>query len=119
MVVAIDADYLHSLVNWERGMIGPEIFVSDEIYKLEQERIFGRSWLFLAHDSMIPNPHDFFATYMGGDPVLVVRQPDGSVKAFLNVCRHRGMRVCRAEEGNTRSFMCTYHGWTYDSAGKL
>lgn len=117
--MAVDSDQLHSLVNWKQGIVGPEIFVSDEIYKLEQERIFGRSWLFLAHDSMIPKPHDFFATYMGGDPVLVTRQPDGSVRAFLNVCRHRGMRVCRAEEGNTRSFMCTYHGWTYDSAGQL
>ncbi len=97
--MTIDADHLRSLVNWEEGKIGPEIFVSDEIYRLEQERIFGRSWLFLAHDSMIPKAHDFFATYMGGDPVLVTRQPDGSVKAFLNVCRHRGMRVCRAEEG--------------------
>ncbi len=114
-----DSDYLHSLVNWREGKISPQIFVDNEIYRLEQERVFGRSWLFLAHDSMIPEPHDFYATYMGGDPVLVVRQPDRSVKAFLNVCRHRGMRVCRAEEGNTRSFMCTYHGWTYDSAGKL
>lgn len=117
--MGVDAQYLKSLVNWEEGLISPEIFIDPEIYRLEQEKIFGRSWLFLAHDSMIPEPHDFFATYMGGDPVLVARQPDGGVKAFLNVCRHRGMKVCRAESGNTRTFMCTYHGWTYDSAGDL
>jgi 3-phenylpropionate/trans-cinnamate dioxygenase alpha subunit len=117
--MTVDPDHLNSLVNWSEGQISPEIFVDPTIYKLEMERVFGRSWLFLAHDSMIPNPHDFFATYMGGDPVIVSRQPDGTVKAFLNVCRHRGMKLCRAEDGNTRSFMCTYHGWTYDSAGEL
>jgi len=117
--MAVDADRLNTLVNWSEGLISPEIFIDEEIYRAELERVFGRSWLFLAHDSMIPNPHDFFATYMGADPVLVVRQPDHSVRAFLNVCRHRGMKVCRAEDGNTRSFVCTYHGWTYDSAGAL
>jgi 3-phenylpropionate/trans-cinnamate dioxygenase alpha subunit len=117
--MTMDHDYLNSLVNWADGRISSEIFVNDDIYRMELERVFGRSWLFLAHDSMIPNPNDFFATYMGSDPVLVIRQSDGDVKAFLNVCRHRGMRVCRAEDGNARTFMCTYHGWTYDSSGKL
>src|ERR1700722_7922194 len=56
---------------------------------------------------------------MGGDPVIIARQKDGSVKAFLNVCRHRGMKVVRAEDGNTNAFMCTYHGWTYDGSGAL
>lgn len=117
--MGIDQDKLKSVVNWETGEIGAEIFIGEELYREELERIFGRAWLFLAHDSMIPNPHDFFATYMGTDPVLAVRQPDGSVKAFLNVCRHRGMTVCRVEDGNAKTFMCTYHGWTYDSSGAL
>lgn len=117
--MGIDTDRLQSMVNWAEGRISPEVFVDPEIYRAELELVFGRSWLFLAHDSMIPNPHDFFSTYMGGDPVLVVRQPDGGVKAFLNACRHRGMQVCRADDGNARSFTCTYHGWTYDSAGAL
>ncbi|MDP9093359.1 MAG: aromatic ring-hydroxylating dioxygenase subunit alpha [Actinomycetota bacterium] len=93
--------------------------MSQEIYEAELENVFGRTWLFLAHDSMIAKPGDFYSTYMGGDPVIISRQKDGSVKAFLNVCRHRGMRVCRAEQGNTKAFMCTYHGWTYDGAGAL
>ncbi|MGE0304432.1 MAG: aromatic ring-hydroxylating dioxygenase subunit alpha [Acidimicrobiia bacterium] len=117
--MTIDVDRLRSLVNWREGLIGPEIFVDTDVYRAELERVFGRAWLFLAHDSMIPNAHDFFATYMGGDPVLVCRQPDGSVKAFLNACRHRGMKVCRAEGGNAKSVMCTYHGWTYNSCGEL
>ncbi len=51
--------------------------------------------------------------------MLVVRQGDGSVKAFLNACSHRGMKVCRADLGNAKSFTCTYHGWTYDMGGAL
>jgi 3-phenylpropionate/trans-cinnamate dioxygenase alpha subunit len=117
--MTISNEELVKLVDWENGLISPEIFISEEIYQMELERLFGRTWLFLAHDSMFPNPGDFFSTYMGGDPVIIARQKDGSVKAFLNVCRHRGMKVCRAEEGNANAFMCTYHGWTYDGSGAL
>ncbi len=56
---------------------------------------------------------------MGEDPILVVRQKDGSVGAYLNSCRHRGMKVCRADFGNTKGFTCTYHGWSYGIDGAL
>src|SRR5690606_8722310 len=62
---------------------------------------------------------DFFEAPMGRDNVLVVRQRDGSIKGLLNTCTHRGNAVCRAEEGNARVFMCTYHGWSFDLSGKL
>jgi 3-phenylpropionate/trans-cinnamate dioxygenase alpha subunit len=114
-----DSAELRTFVDQEKGLVSPEIFVNQEIYEEELEKVFGRTWLFLAHDSMIETPGDFYSTYMGGDPVIVSRQKDGSVKAFLNVCRHRGMKVCRAEEGNAKAFMCAYHGWTYDGSGAL
>src|SRR5262245_12745519 len=117
--MSIDPNELTELVDWEHGLISPRILIDEEIYRLELEKLFGRTWLFLAHDSMIAKPGDFYSTYMGADPVVVVRQKDGSVRAFLNVCRHRGMKVCRAEEGNTKVFMCPYHGWTFTVSGAL
>jgi 3-phenylpropionate/trans-cinnamate dioxygenase subunit alpha len=106
------------LVKADEGLLHPEIYINQEVYEGELERIFSRAWLFLAHDSMIEKPGDFLQTYMAEDPVLVVRQRDGSVRAFLNQCRHRGMRICRADQGNIKAFTCTYHGWTYDISGR-
>ena len=103
----------------DAGLVRGEIFTSEEIYQAELEYVFARSWVFLAHDSMIPKPGDFLQTYIGEDPVVVARQKDGSVRAWLNQCRHRGMRICRADRGNARAFMCSFHGWTYDTAGNL
>ena len=110
---------LDALVDVDRGLISPSIFVDEGVYRLELERVFARSWLFLAHESQLRAPGDFFTTWMGEDPVLVVRADDGSVGAFLNSCRHRGMRVCRADGGSAKAFTCSYHGWTYATDGTL
>jgi phenylpropionate dioxygenase-like ring-hydroxylating dioxygenase large terminal subunit len=107
------------LVDAGDGLMSRRIFIEPEIYEQELQQIFARCWLFLCHDSMIPRPGDFLTTYMGEDPVLVVRDSDGRVGAFLNVCRHRGNRLCRADSGNAASFTCAYHGWTYGNDGQL
>ena len=107
------------MVDIEKGLVDRRIFSDQDIYQLELERIFARAWNFVAHDSRISNPGDFFMTFIGEDRVIVVRDNDMMPQVLVNTCRHRGNAVCRAEEGHATSSMCTYHGWTYDLEGKL
>src|SRR5262249_23487226 len=118
-VMALANTEIEGLVSLEQGEVDRRIYTDPAIFELEMERVFARAWLFLCHESQIPEPGDFFQSVMGRDNVLVVRQKSGSIKAMLNTCAHRGNAVCRAEEGNARSFLCTYHGWSYGIDGRL
>jgi phenylpropionate dioxygenase-like ring-hydroxylating dioxygenase large terminal subunit len=107
------------MVDLAKGTVERRIFSDPEIYQMELERIFARAWNFMCHESQIPNPGDFFLNFIGEESVIATRDRTGKLQVFLNSCRHRGNAVCRAESGNTRSFLCTYHGWTYGLDGKL
>ena len=111
-------DWSH-LVDLERRTVSPRAFVDADVYEDEQARIFGRCWLYVAHDSQLPDPGDFVTHTMGEEPVLVVRDADGRLRVFLNSCRHRGARLCRLDSGNAKTFSCPYHGWTYNDCGRL
>src|ERR1700737_4007232 len=111
--------YRKGLVDHAAGRVSREIFVNDEIYREELERVFARSWLFVGHESQIPNPGDFFVSSMGEESVILCRDRVGAVHVFLNSCRHRGMKVCRYDDGNTTVFTCPYHGWSYGTDGAL
>jgi phenylpropionate dioxygenase-like ring-hydroxylating dioxygenase large terminal subunit len=119
MTTARSTGYRSGLVDLKSGQISREIFVNEEIYAEEQEKIFARSWLFVGHESQIPNPGDFAASAMGEEAVIMCRDRAGEVHVFLNSCRHRGMKVCRYDEGNTTVFTCPYHGWSYGTDGRL
>jgi phenylpropionate dioxygenase-like ring-hydroxylating dioxygenase large terminal subunit len=115
----MDPLVLDDLVRPQEGLVSGRIFTDPEIYRLEQERIFGKTWLYVAHESEIPRPGDFVTRQMGEDPVIVCRGRDGKVRVFLNVCRHRGRRICGQDAGATAKFICGYHGWTYSDMGEL
>lgn len=106
-------------VDVKNGTVDRIIFSDEDIFRREQEQIFARAWNFMCHESQIPKPGDFFVSYIGQESVIATRDRKGDLQVFLNSCRHRGNAVCRAEKGNTRAFLCTYHGWTYDLEGKL
>ncbi len=110
---------IKNLVNDQDGVLDARIYSDQALYEIELKRVFARSWLMLGHETHIPNKGDYLTTYMGEDPVIVVRQEDNSIKVFLNQCRHRGMRLARDDEGNAKAFVCTYHGWAHDIAGNL
>jgi hypothetical protein len=100
---------IQNLVDSVHGRLNPAIYTDEALYALELERLFGRSWLFLAHESQIPKPGDFFTTCMAEDPNIVARQKDGTVAAFLNQWRHRSASrrprpsVAKIEEHRSRS----------------
>ncbi|MGQ9369903.1 aromatic ring-hydroxylating oxygenase subunit alpha [Azospirillum sp. ST 5-10] len=95
------------------------VYTDPAIFELEMERIFGRTWVFLAHESEIKQPGDYKTTTIGRHPVIVTRLEDGGVTALINRCRHRGPVVCRRETGNAKFFRCPYHAWTYNNGGDL
>jgi phenylpropionate dioxygenase-like ring-hydroxylating dioxygenase large terminal subunit len=101
------------------GMIPAHLYSDPEIFRLEQERLFGRAWMFLAHESEIPEPGDYVVRRIVNDSFIVVRDEGGSVRVLFNMCLHRGMQVCRSERGNTSHFRCPYHAWTYKNSGEL
>jgi nitrite reductase/ring-hydroxylating ferredoxin subunit len=105
-------------VDVEHGLVSRRIFSDPEIYETEMKRVFGRSWLFLAHETQIPSTGDYVTCKMGETPVIVTRDGGGSIRALINSCRHRGNPVTRCDAGHARTFTCAYHGWCYDSSGK-
>lgn len=105
--------------NLNDGLLPARIFSDPEIFELEIERLFVKTWLFVGHESEIPTPGDYVLRRMAGESVLLVRGKDGRIRVLVNTCRHRGNLVCRAERGKAESFQCPYHGWLYDNTGAL
>lgn len=96
-----------------------EALTREDIYELERERIFSRTWLYVGHASEIRNPGDYIRRDVGGKPVILQHGHDGETRCFFNSCTHRGARVCRQDSGNAKTFQCFYHAWTFGSDGAL
>ena len=107
------------LVDRGKGLVSRDIFVDAELYEIEKERVFARCWLFVGFEDQVRKPGDYFVSRMGEESVILSRDRDNTVHVFLNSCRHRGMKVCRYDEGNTPVFTCPYHGWSYAGDGSL
>ena len=101
------------------GFIPAHIYCDDEVFALERDRLFARSWVFVAHTSELPNPGDFVVRRVIDDSFLITRDAEGEIRALFNMCVHRGMQVCRSEAGNASTFRCPYHAWVYANDGRL
>ncbi|MFP5517152.1 MAG: Rieske 2Fe-2S domain-containing protein, partial [Alphaproteobacteria bacterium] len=112
-----DGTRIDELIDVERREVQIRTLSDHELYDLEMERIFGKAWLLLGHETEIPNPNDFVLRSMGEDQVIVARARDGEIHVSLNVCPHRGMRVCRSDSGNLPVHRCVYHGWAFRPDG--
>lgn len=111
---------LHDVfTNVRRGMIPAHIYNDAELFALEKERLFSRAWMFVAHESEIPQDGDYVVRRVLDNSFIIARDANGQARAMFNMCLHRGMQVCRAEMGNASNFRCPYHGWTYRNDGRL
>lgn len=95
------------------------LYTDPDIFELELDRIFGKTWIYVGHESQIKNPGDYFCTQIGRKPVVVVRDASGTVRVLHNQCAHRGAMVVALDKGKTDEFQCCYHGWTYHLDGRL
>lgn len=110
---------LAALVDETRGLVSMKAYADQDVFEVEQERVFGRAWLYVGHETEIPRAGDYVTRQMAQDPVILVRDNHGVVRVFLNMCPHRGSLLVRAEAGNAPSYNCNYHGWTYENTGRL
>lgn len=102
-----------------RFALARDFYASPEIYDLDIKTVWNRNWIWVGHDSQIPQAGDYFVFDYGSESLIIVRGGDGNVHAHLNVCRHRGSRVCTEHSGTARLFVCPYHAWTYELTGEL
>jgi benzoate/toluate 1,2-dioxygenase alpha subunit len=96
-----------------------DMFTDEELFELEMKHIFEGNWIYLAHESQIPNPNDYFTTQMGRTPIVITRDKTGKLRALVNACTHRGAMLCRFKRANKATFTCPFHGWTFSNTGRL
>ena len=101
-----------------RFSIARSNYTDPAIFQAEMARIFSKCWLYVGHISELAAPDQFITRNVGRRSVIFLRDRDGKIRCFLNVCPHRGAQVCRLREGKARNFSCIYHGWTFENTGR-
>ncbi|MFC3627802.1 SRPBCC family protein [Vogesella amnigena] len=94
-------------------------YTSQAVFDADMEHIFGKHWIYVGVSVDVPEPGDYMTVQLGQQPILILRDDDNEIRAFHNVCRHRGSRLCAGEKGTVGNLVCPYHQWTYDLSGKL
>lgn len=113
-----DMARIHALVRPDQ--VHRDVYLDQELFELEQRRLWRHTWIYVGHDSQVPKPGDFYTADIAGQPVVMVRAADGAVHVLLNRCAHKGAKLVSAGAGNCRGqFRCPYHGWTYRTDGSL
>ncbi len=123
MKTNVTPQYLDSLLihDKENGIYrhNRESFTNEELFDLEMKYIFENNWVYLAHESQIPNVNDYFTTSIGRQSIVITKDKNEELHALINSCTHKGAQLCRHKKGNRSSFTCPFHGWTFNNAGKL
>lgn len=96
-----------------------DVYLSDELFELEKERLFARTWQYVGHVSQVPKAGDYLSLEIAGEPLLMIRQADGPIKVLSNRCAHKGAQVVTQKCGTARNLRCPYHAWTYKIDGTL
>ncbi len=99
--------------------IASALYTDPALFEAEKERIFRRSWVWVAHESELPTPNTFKTSWVGTEPVIVTRDRHGQIHVLLNRCRHRGASVCEKGQGKASVFVCPYHAWSYELDGRV
>ena len=95
------------------------LYTDPAVYAAELERIWYREWVYVGHESEVPEPNDYVLKTIGPQPVIMTRDREGTIHLLLNRCSHRANQVCDAAQGNSSAFRCPYHGWTFANTGAL
>ncbi|MAA73357.1 MAG: benzoate 1,2-dioxygenase large subunit [Salinisphaeraceae bacterium] len=121
--MAVTADYLHSFIDEQpdQGIyrVHRSMFTDEDLFELEMRHIFEGGWVFMAHESQLPDPFDFITGHIGRQPVIINRDKAGGLQGFINACQHRGAQIERMSRGNRKLFTCPFHGWCYRANGEL
>lgn len=107
------------LQSMKEGWIPASVYSDPRVFEREKNGIFEKAWLFIGHESEVPKSGDYITRNILDDSFIIIRGSDDVVRVFLNMCRHRGMKICRSEAGNAKRLVCPYHAWSFRNDGRI